>query len=75
MLFLSKSLFLTESWKAKFRTDSGNKIGSVRGRDVDVDVDVVDVLVGADVVVVQIAGHSHSERLLAWCGRYTYRCS
>ena len=30
---------------------------------VDVDVDVVDVLVGADVVVVQIAGHSHSERL------------
>ena len=31
---------------------------------VDVDVDVVDVLVGADVVVVQIAGHGHSERLL-----------
>ena len=30
---------------------------------VDVDVDVVDVLVGADVVVVQIAGHGHSERL------------
>ena len=30
---------------------------------VDIDVDVVDVLVGADVVVVQIAGHGHSERL------------